>query len=188
MMLRPASLFLAAVITAICGASAAELPSEPDGYRMQDYHAPVPATLTGARVLTTSQAAALWREKRAVFVDVLPRAPKPQRLPEGTVWRDPPRRDIPGSIWLPDTGYGSLAPGTEAYFRRALEAITHGERGRGLVFYCEAGCWMSWNAAKRALGYGYVNVAWFPDGSDGWEKAGLKLEQSEPLPRRENER
>ena len=37
---------------------------------------------------------------------MLPRPPKPNNLPAGTVWRDKPRLNIPGSIWLPDTGYG----------------------------------------------------------------------------------
>ena len=41
-------------------------------------------------------------------------------LPVGTVWRDRQRLDIPGSIWLPDTGYGELAPVTEQYFRTGL--------------------------------------------------------------------
>ena len=27
---------------------------------------------------------------------------------------------------------------------------------------------MSWNAAKRVLSMGYANVAWYPDGTDGW--------------------
>ena len=53
-----------------------------------------------------------------VFIDVLPRAPKPQNLPAGTVWRDKPRLNIPGSVWLPDTGYGKLAEATEDYLRR----------------------------------------------------------------------
>ncbi len=35
---------------------------------------------------------------------------------------------------------------------------------------------MSWNAAKRALEYGFSNVSWYPGGSDGWAKAGLPLE------------
>jgi len=29
------------------------------------------------------------------------------------IWREKTRRDIPGSIWLPDTGYGELAGETE---------------------------------------------------------------------------
>jgi rhodanese-related sulfurtransferase len=43
---------------------------------------------------------------------------------------------------------------------------------------------MSWNAAKRALAYGYRNVAWFPDGSDGWQEAGLPLAEAQPAPGR----
>ena len=61
---------------------------EPDGYRTENYRAPVPATLAGARVLTTAEAEAIWRAGTAVFVDVLPRAPKPQDLPAGTIWRE----------------------------------------------------------------------------------------------------
>src|SRR5580704_16017313 len=93
---------------------------EPDGYRTEDYRSPVPETLAGARVLTTAEAEAIWRAKSGVFIDVLPRAPKPKGLPPNTVWRDKPRQDIPGSIWLPDTGYGILAGATENYLRQGL--------------------------------------------------------------------
>ena len=41
---------------------------------------------------------------------------------------------------------------------------------------------MSWNAAKRALALGYKNVAWYPDGTDGWEAAGLPLHEAKPEP------
>ena len=93
---------------------AAGLP-EPDDYRTEDYRAPVPATLAGARVLSTADAEAIWQAKSGVFIDVMPRAPKPANLPQGTVWRDKPRHNIPGSVWLPDTGYGKLAVVTEEY-------------------------------------------------------------------------
>jgi rhodanese-related sulfurtransferase len=42
---------------------------------------------------------------------------------------------------------------------------------------------MSWNAAKRILASGYSNVAWYPEGTDGWERAGLDLVESQPEPR-----
>ena len=58
---------------------------EPDGYRTENYRAPVPATLSNARVLTTAEAEAIWRARTGIFVDVLPRPPKPPNLPEGTV-------------------------------------------------------------------------------------------------------
>lgn len=167
---------------------AQERPPEPQTYRTDDYRSPVPATLAGARVLTTDQAEEIWRSKSGVFVDVLPRPPKPSNLPAGTVWRDKPRLNIPGSIWLPDTGYGALAPATEDYFRNGLARATGGDRSKLLVIYCQTDCWMSWNAAKRAQSYGYSNVAWYPEGTDGWEFADLPLADSQPQPRTGEER
>src|SRR5437868_6782299 len=164
---------LTLVMTA--GAHAQDRVAEPDGYRTDNYRAPVPETLAGARVLTTEQAAAIWRAKAGAFIDVLPRPPKPKNLPEGTIWRDKPRLDIPGSVWLPDTGYGVLAAATENYFKGGLARASGGDRSRLLVFYCLADCWMSWNAAKRALSYGYSDVAWYPEGTDGWAFADLPL-------------
>jgi len=163
-------------------AAAGEAPPEPDSYRQSHYRAPTPATLKGARVLSTDEAAALWRAGGAAFIDVLPQAPRPKDLPAGVVWRDKPRFDIPGSLWLPDTGYGELAPVMLDYFRRGLGKALGG-KPRPLVFYCLKDCWMSWNAAKRAVALGYANVDWYPEGSDGWAAAGLPLERREPEPR-----
>ncbi len=161
-------------------------PPEPQSYRMQDYRAPTPATLSGARGLTTAEAAELWRSGSAVFIDVLPQAPRPANLPEGTLWRDKPRSDIPGSIWLPDTGYGALNPAMEEYLRINLDRAAGADRSKTLVFYCLKDCWMSWNAAKRALDLGYPRIAWYPDGTDGWMAAGLPVEPIKPVPRPES--
>jgi PQQ-dependent catabolism-associated CXXCW motif protein len=156
---------------------------EPEGYRTDNYRSPVPETLSGARVLTTAEAEAIWRAKTGVFIDVLPRAPKPKGLPPGTVWRDKPRQNIPGSVWLPDTGYGILAPATEAYLRQGLARASRGNKDALLVLYCLSDCWMSWNAAKRVQTYGYTAVAWYPEGTEGWERANLPLADAEPEPR-----
>ena len=161
--------------------------SEPDGYRTDDYRSPVPATLTGARVLTTAEAEAIWRAGSGVFIDVLPRAPKPPNLPAGTVWRDKPRLNIPGSVWLPDTGYGKLAEATEAYLRRGLERVSGGNHAALIVLYCQEDCWMSWNAAKRVLSYGYSSVAWYPEGTEGWARANLPVAESQPERRTDEE-
>ena len=158
---------------------------EPDGYRTDNYRAPVPATLRGVRVVTTAEAEAIWRAGTGVFIDVLPRAPKPPNLPAGTIWRDKPRFNIPRSVWLPDTGYGKLADATEAYLRRGLERASGGNNTALLVIYCQENCWMSWNAAKRALSYGYPNVAWYPEGTEGWERASLPVAEAKPEPRGE---
>lgn len=157
--------------------------AEPPGYRMQDYKAPTPATLAGARVLSTTAAQALWQAHAAVFIDVLPQPPRPKGLPPGTLWQPPPRRDIPGSIWLPDVGYGALAAVMQDWFARKLAAASDGTHERLLVFYCLAGCWHSWNAARRALALGYRRVAWYPGGTDDWAAAGFALEPRTPEPR-----
>lgn len=159
-----------------------DAPPEPDGYRMEHYRGPTPATLAGARVLSDDEALALWRDGKAVFIDVLPRPRKPAGLAAGTPWRVPPRHGIPGSTWLPNVGYGALSPGVDAYYRRNLERLTGGDRATPLVLFCLAQCWMSWNAAKRALAYGYTDVSWYPDGTDGWAFAGGPLEIVEPVP------
>jgi PQQ-dependent catabolism-associated CXXCW motif protein len=182
-MSRYATGFLLVLMVLAGPARADELVPEPSSYRTEDYRAPVPDTLAGARVLTTREAEAIWRAKSGVFVDVLPRPPKPPNLPVGTVWRDKPRFNIPGSIWLPDTGYGALAETTEEYLRQGLARATGGNRAALIVAYCQADCWMSWNAAKRMLSYGYSNVAWYPDGTDGWERANLPTVEARPEPR-----
>jgi PQQ-dependent catabolism-associated CXXCW motif protein len=181
-MWRLARLVLA-LLALLSIAHAADGTPEPEGYRTDNYRSPVPATLKGARVLTTSETEAIWRNGTAAFIDVLPHPPKPPKLPPGTIWRDKPRLNIPGSVWLPDTGYGALAVVTEDYLRRGLERATGGDRAKLLVFYCLADCWMSWNGAKRALSYGYPNVAWYPEGTDGWTMADLPVADSRPEPR-----
>lgn len=157
-------------------------PPEPGGYRLDDFRAPVPATLKGATVVDTQRAFEMWSAKTAVFVDAMARAPKPADLPAKTVWRDAPRSDIPGSVWLANTGFGALAETTQRYFEQGLARATAADKSKPLVFYCLSNCWMSWNAAKRALSLGYANVFWYPDGTDGWEKAGRPLEHREPAP------
>jgi PQQ-dependent catabolism-associated CXXCW motif protein len=173
----------ALLVSAASGAVAGTLPPEPVAYRTADYRAPVPATVNGRPALTTEQAAALWRQGSAVFVDTLPQPPRPAGLPEGTVWYPMPRNDIPGSIWLPDTGYGELPAVMADYFEQSLREATAGNKDRQLVFYCLAGCWMSWNAAKRAAALGYTQADWYAEGTEGWAEQNLPLEHRDPVPR-----
>lgn len=159
----------------------AQIPTEPEGYRIERYRAAVPATLRGATVVSTAQARRLL-DSGAIFVDVLPRPVKPAGLPEGTIWRDRSRDNIPGSFWLPNVGYGALNPKVESYFRDNLARLTGGDKNTHLVIYCLAKCWMSWNAAKRALSYGYTRVFWYPEGSDGWRAEAGELREAAPVP------
>ena len=162
------------------GALAADPVPMPDGYRMTDYRSPTPAMLPGAVTVDTAQARALVEGGQAVAINVL----KLDRstLPGGPWIVAKPFSQIPGSVWLPNVGLGALTPELEGYFRTNLESLTKGSRDRGVLFYCLADCWMSWNAAKRALEMGYSRVYWYRDGVDGWTEAGLPTEEAKPIP------
>ena len=177
-------IFFALASWQLAGAALADDPdvAEPAGYRMNNFRAPVPGSLAGASVVTLEQAEDLAGSGDVLFVDVLPRPPKPKNLKEGTIWRPRPRHNIPGSTWLPNTGFGGLSEAVERYFQESLSSITEGDKTRKILFYCLADCWMSWNAAKRALSLGYSRVYWFPEGTDAWTTFGLPTERSEPLP------
>ena len=54
----------------------------------------------------------LIAEADPLLVDVMPLHPKPPNRPAGSVWVDKGRQDIPGSVWLPNTGYGFLPQAT----------------------------------------------------------------------------
>lgn len=174
------SLFCFLIIFAFAPASAEQSTGEPPAYREDHYRSPVPETLNGVLGLPLEAAQKLWEDGSAVFIDVIAHTPRPKNLKEGTIWRDPGREDIPRSVWLADTGYGALAPQTEAYFRDGLTAVTGGDKTKQIVIYCRDECWMSWNAAKRAQSLGYTHVLWFPGGTDAWSSAGLPLEEREP--------
>jgi PQQ-dependent catabolism-associated CXXCW motif protein len=182
MIVRTVGIIMLAASMLTSGAAPGENPSidEPESYRSDDYRSPTPATLRGARVVSTVEAQAIWREGSAAFVDVLPHVTRPPNLPVETLWRGQRRLNIPGSTWLADTGYGELSAATENYLRFGLQRATGGNPAMPLVIYCQRDCWMSWNAARRALSWGYTAVIWYPDGTDGWQDAGLPLEEATP--------
>ena len=157
--------------------------AEPGGYRLDDYNKPVPKSLKGARaVLSADEAKTLQDAGAAVFIDVYPRAPKPANLPPSTVWREPPHRSIQGAVWLANVGFGGLTNHVQAYFEGNLARLSGGDKAKPLVFFCLRDCWMSWNAAKRALELGYTEVYWFSEGTDAWEESGYPITVIEPVP------
>lgn len=172
----------AVVIALLAAAPVLAQEPEPDGYRMDHYRAPVPETLSGGTVVDTETAHVLWQSGDVAFIDVLPRAPKPANLPAGTIWREKPRHSIPGAMWLPNVGYGAIAPVTHDWFRSGLDRATGGDPAHPVLFFCLDDCWMSWNAARRALDYGYTTVYWYPEGTDGWAFADYPTEVIEAEP------
>ena len=155
---------------------------EPPGYRMDNYRAPTPASLSGATTVTLADLRRLIERAPDVrLIDVMPAPPRPADRPPPAVWAPPPRQSLPGAVWLPNVGYGSLSQDQERYLRTGLETLSKGDRAAKLVLFCEPNCWMSWNAAKRAAEWGYSNVYWYPDGATRWQEAGYPLEPVTPF-------
>ena len=97
------------------------------------------------------------------------------------------RQNIPGSVWLPNVGRAELSEEMQNYLYKNLQILTNNNKNRGIVVYCIVDCWMSWNAVQRIASYGYNDLYWYPDGSDGWQAAGLPLQRSEPVQLKEEE-
>ncbi len=167
-----------AALIALLPTLAAAQVAEPPTYRGAPYNAPVPATLAGAQVIDTDQARALWAA-HVPFVDVLPHQARPAGLPQGTLWVDKPHASIPGAIWLPNTGYDRLSGAEEARLRTGLARVAP-DPGVPVVIFCRADCWQSWNAAKRAVEWGYRAVHWYPGGTDDWALEGGDLVTVQP--------
>ncbi len=81
---------------------------------------------------------------------------------------------LPGTVWLPDAGRGtSFEDATQRRLADALQALTAGERARPLVFFCQGPrCWLSYNAALRAIRLGYAAVHWYRGGIEAWLATG----------------
>ncbi|HET6377188.1 MAG TPA: rhodanese-like domain-containing protein [Methylocella sp.] len=163
----------------LVGSAQAEV-LEPEGYWTGPLHAEVPNSLSGARVIGTSELAALIETRNPVLIDAASAPRRPDNLAPGAVWMPLPHENIPGSIWIPGAGEAKLTPEFETFFKNRLTAVTANDPEREIVFYCHPQCWASWNAAKRAMSYGYRNVIWYREGAEGWREAGHALVQAKP--------
>ncbi len=169
------------LIVLLCvSASIAMAVEEPAGYRMEHYDDRVPKTLTGATRVSALEVLELQQNEGALVIDVIPEHQQPDDLPEGQLWLPVPHKGVAGALWLPDVGYGALSEATESYFKGHLKEVSEGDWSRPLVFYCRTDCWMSWNAAKRAMSYGYTSIYWFADGIDDWMFEEFELEVLKP--------
>ncbi len=129
-------------------------------------HAPTPAGIPGGQVVTTSGLAALLQGRQAPYVvfDVLG---GPETLPGA----------VPAA-WMSQPG--SFGDATQQQVAQMLGQLTRGRKDVVLVFYClSRECWMSYNAALRALRAGYANVLWYRGGIEAWKQAGLPTAPSQ---------
>lgn len=125
-------------------------------------HGPTPASLPGGQVITTKGLVALVQGRQAphVLFDVLG---GPQTLPGAipAAWASQP---------------GSFNDQVQQQFSQMLQQATQGRKDMPVIFYClSTQCWMSYNAALRAINLGYSNVLWYRGGVEAWQQAGLPL-------------
>ena len=144
---------------------------QPIGFRLADYRAPVPKSLTGATTINTTELEALLVKKqimRPLLIDVLPKSKKPDWWPQEQVWLPEPHLTIPSAYWLPEIGFGTINEMVEIAYKKFMQAMTQNNLNYPVVVFCRENCWISWNAAKRLLQYGYRQIYWYSDGMDGW--------------------
>jgi PQQ-dependent catabolism-associated CXXCW motif protein len=170
--MKPAAAFLVLLAQSVAvGVLAADpAPPEPAGIWTGPLQGAVPATIAGGTVVDAAAVEALVAREQAVLVDVAPSPHKPANAAD--TWVAPPHRSLPGAVWLPDVGNGEMPPALEAWYQARLTALTRDDLARPVVVFCHPDCWASWNAAKRAIGYGYRRVNWYPDGVEGWQDSG----------------
>jgi PQQ-dependent catabolism-associated CXXCW motif protein len=173
----------ACVGAAIAGAAATDAPTdpatapfaeEPAEYWTGPINSDVPAAISGGSVIHTDALKALLVQGGVVLVEVSNAPRRPENLAPGAPWLPKPHVIIPGSVWIPGAGMGVIEPEVETAFRDSLAQATGNDLNRPIVIYCHERCWLSWNAAKRAIRLGYRNIHWYPEGIEGWRAAGLE--------------
>lgn len=123
-------------------------------------HAPTPLTIPGGKVISTRQLSQLITnpQSKALLFQV-----------------SRSQQTLPNAIAAgPASQGGSFNDETQRGFGEFLQRTVGGDQSRPLVFYCAGNhCWMSYNAALRAINLGYRNVIWYRGGLDAWMQAGL---------------
>ena len=134
---------LACLLALMAGSRAEELAPlfNPEGYRIDAFVAPLPQNVPGAVTVGTAEVQAMITASDAVLIDVLPAPPMPVGLGDNDRWLPLPHRNIPGSTWLPNVGYGSISDDLAEYLQRNLQRLTGGDHTRRLIVYCRADCW-----------------------------------------------
>ncbi len=129
-------------------------------------HGPTPASIPGGQLVTTKGLAALVQGNQAPYFlfDVLG---GPETLPNAMA-----------AAWVAQPG--SFNDQTQQQFSQMLQQGTQGRKDVALVFYClSTQCWMSYNAALRAINAGYTNVLWYRGGIEAWKSAGLPTQAAQ---------
>lgn len=133
----------------------------PRGLHAGQLHGPTPNSIPGGQVITTRGLYSLYQQNLPAHIfDVLGGQ---QVLPKA----------IPAVF---AANAGSFEDQTQQQLAGMLRQVTGGATDHPLVFYCQGPqCWMSYNAAVRAIALGYRNVLWYRGGLEAWSQAGLPM-------------
>jgi len=131
--------------------------------RRPPYTAPTPTRIPGGNVLTTMALNQMLKsEARLWLIDVA--------SGDG-------HQSVAGAHWIPGAGHGThfLDP-LQSLMKERLAQLSGGDLSSPLVFFCvNAQCWLSYNAALRAIALGYSRVFWYRGGIEAWRRAGLPI-------------
>jgi len=126
-------------------------------------HGPTPTAIPGGKVIGTRALARLLQDPQSKAL-LFHAYGAPQHLPDA----------IPAG---PAAQGGSFDDQVQREFGAFLQKTVGGDNARPLVFYCQGvQCWMSYNAALRAIRMGYRNVLWYRGGIEAWAQAGLPVQ------------
>ena len=118
-------------------------------YRGLPYHAPTSelAPLGVTKVSASKLKELLSRDEKPLLIDVYGAIFREESLDFDGAWLvSTPRKNIVGSVWLPNVGKEALKPIINIYFDKNLKELTNNDKHKQLVFYCIEDCWMAWNA------------------------------------------
>lgn len=127
----------------------------------RNLHGPTPTSIPGGQLITTDRVIALLQggaqsATRPLVFHVLGQGDR-----------------LPGAEnAAPASQAGTFDDRTQQEFGQYLQQVTQGDKNRPMLFYClNTQCWMSYNAALRAINMGYANVLWYRGGIEAWQQA-----------------
>jgi PQQ-dependent catabolism-associated CXXCW motif protein len=84
---------------------------------------------------------------------------------------------LPRALWMRGAGddAGAQNKPLAALFKALLARLAPGKEAPIVIFCASPSCWASYNAALRAIGFGYINVYWYRGGIAAWDDAGLPV-------------
>lgn len=179
------AVLLACAMLILAGGAHAQQSPAPEGYaneardwgiaptnrlRQEPYHGPTPLSIPGALVVRTRELQFMLASARPpVLIDVL--------AEEGHV-------TLSGAVWLSGAGRGTnFMDPVQSVLTQLLAKLSSDDKARALVFFCASSeCWLSYNAALRAVAAGYEKVYWYRGGIEAWAAAGLPTAKTSSRP------